>query len=305
MNVRFFNNLFIVFVSFWIAVSCHQEEELFFEKTPSERIISAKDSLMHTLISSPNGWEMIYFPNLENKFNDLSRNLIASKYYGVIFIEQDYGQGGYHLFLKFNKNGEVEMLSDNSFTSKENLKISKFSISHGSYTQLNFISPNYIFETGQTSFLYFKKDADGSLIFSTNKYPNNTNEYIVLKPIAKDKDWKPMMKEIYDTKLQFEQKNIKNMSVNNPYGEEVFTTNFAQAKHTDAGKRYTIFIKNMQPHVLNSKYYIGVGSGYVTTEDGILMLPGIKINDSVNFTHFKQKGNQYIANQKGFQAIIY
>nr|WP_185148168.1 DUF4302 domain-containing protein [Ornithobacterium rhinotracheale] len=286
-------------------MSCNQEEEHFFEQRPNERILLAKDSLFHTLTSATNGWEMIYFPKLENKFDDLTKNIIRSKNYGVIFVERDYGKGGFHLLMKFKENGEVEMLSDKTFTSKEEVKTSQYSISHNSYTQLNFISPNYIFETRQTSFLFFKKDADGSLIFSTNKYPNNTSEYIVLKPIPAGKDWEEVMKEVYDTKLQFERKRIKNLSINNPYGEEVFVTNFSKDKHTDVNKRYTVFLRNMQPHVTVSKYYTGLGSGYVAMEDGILMLPGIQVNDSVNFTQFKKKGNSYVASQKGFQAIIY
>ncbi|MRJ08351.1 DUF4302 domain-containing protein [Ornithobacterium rhinotracheale] len=305
MKNNILNKFFCGLASLLFLFSCNQEDDSFFDQTPSERIISAKDDLKQTLVNAPNGWEMIYFPNLANKFNDLSRNLIRSKSYGVIFVERDYGQGGFHLLMKFKENGEVEMLSDKTFTSKEEVKTSQYSISHNSYTQLNFISPNYIFETRQTSFLFFKKDADGSLIFSTNKYPNNTSEYIVLKPIPAGKDWEEVMKEVYDTKLQFERKRIKNLSINNPYGEEVFVTNFSKDKHTDVNKRYTVFLRNMQPHVTVSKYYTGLGSGYVAMEDGILMLPGIQVNDSVNFTQFKKKGNSYVASQKGFQAIIY
>lgn len=294
--------LYITFILF--LISCNDTDFALFEATPTERIQQREVELKERLVSAKEGWLFQYFPSVEEKFSDANRNIIASKYFGTVLIERDYGMGGKNLLMKFKESGEVEMLSDENYQSAQQIKSSRYTLSQNTYTQLNFISLNYIFSTGQASFLYYKQTPQGQLIFSTNRYPQRDREYIVLTPLKKGSHWETKMMNIFSTKLAYERMERKKLTIISPYGEILYQTNFIESKHTDTQKRYSVFVQNKQPHLFNSKYYTALGSGYAPTEDGILFLPGIKINDSVVFKEFKKEPSRFYATNKGFQAII-
>ncbi|MBV7440362.1 DUF4302 domain-containing protein [Weeksellaceae bacterium TAE3-ERU29] len=301
---KYLYNIFCIcfMLSFY---SCNETQEDIFDKTPNQRIQERENELKEILVGQSQGWQMLYFPLVENRFSDIDKNLKATKDYGVLFIERDYGKGGHNIFMNFKENGEVEMLYDGDFNSTREIKTSRYTLSQNTYTQLDFISPNYIFETGQTGFLFYKKNEDGSLVFTTNKYAQRNKEYILLKPLATDMDWKARMATIYQTKLAYERKQLKTLTVTSPFGDEVFSNkNFLKSKHTDSNLRYSVFVRNMQPHIYNSNYFTGLGSGYMPMENKMLFLPGIKVNDSVNFTVFEKKGSTFIAEEKGYKAVI-
>ena len=303
MKAYLYNIFCICFIlSFY---SCNENQEDIFDKTPNQRIQESQAELKKILVEQSQGWQMFYFPLVEEKFSDIDRNLKASKDYGVLFIERDYGKGGHNIFMNFKENGEVEMLYDGDFKSTQEIKTSRYTLSQNTYTQLDFVSPNYIFETGQTGFLFYKKNDDGSLVFTTNKYTQRNKEYILLKPLENGTDWKSKMATIYQTKLAYERKQLKTLTITNPLDEEVFSnSNFLKNKHTDTDLRYSVFVRNMQPHIFSSNYFTGLGSGYMPMENKMLFLPGIKANDSIVFTLFEKKGNAFIAEEKGYKAVI-
>lgn len=123
--------------------------------------------------------------------------------------------------------------------------------------------------------------------------------------MANGTDWKAKMSQIFQTKLAYERKRLKTLTVTSPFGDEVFSNkNFLKNKHTDSNLRYSVFVRNMQPHVYSSNYFTGLGSGYMPMDNKMLFLPGIKVNDSVNFTVFNKKGDAFIAEEKGYKAVI-
>lgn len=296
---------------FLLIVSCNKQNEAVFEQTPSERMKNAKEDFKKILIEQTNGWEMVYFADTKEIFNSLTTNIKKSDPYALIQIEKYYGKGGHYFIVNFQEDGKVQMLSEIDFSSSQTLKESNYTITQNTYLQLNFTSPNYIFETGQTSFLFFQRQQDGSLLFTTNKYDDPNREYILLKPISEDKTQQiSKMASVFATKLDYERKMINGyarLRITDEFGDLVFENTEIGAKYSSSEKRYTVFAKNMEPHKTGgviSDYYIALGSGYVPGDNKMKFMPGFRINDTICFTDFEKQGYRYISQLKGFTAVI-
>lgn len=302
---------YILFLTaFILIVGCGKSDKVF-EQTAFSRIQKAKDELRQTLTQVNQGWEMIYFKQTLPLFSDMYRNIKGSDPYGFTLIERHYGVGGSYFLIKFMNDGTLQMLGNNgeSFSLEE--KQSQYTISQNTYLQLNFVSPNYIFQTGQSSFLFYKKNEDGSLVFVTGKYPNANSEYIVMRPIQSNQTWNDKMQKVLQTQTTFNKmwNSDRNaiLKITDSYGNDVFTsTRFSSdpQKYINPSRKYVVFVKNMERHTTNSSYYTALGSGYVPLEDEILFLPGFKVSESVVFTRFHLDNGRYISQEKGYTAII-
>lgn len=80
--------------------ACSRDEESLFDKPAAIRTQEALENATNILTSAEYGWEMIYFPNLEDMENTR----------------------GFVLIAKFNKNSNVSMTAKNSVTTANKLK---------------------------------------------------------------------------------------------------------------------------------------------------------------------------------------
>lgn len=75
-------------------------------------------------------------------------------------------------------------------------------------------------------------------------------------------------------------------------------------------RQYELFYRNEQPDrtipgLDNSQYYTALGAGYVATHWGIRFVPGLRWNEEVNFTHFRElPGKEWQAESGPYTATI-
>ncbi|WKS95686.1 DUF4302 domain-containing protein [Riemerella columbina] len=284
--------------------SCRDKDQFTFKESPSHRTQATINALRTDLVSATHGWLITYFPETDSlKFSDPVKNIKTSDY-SVIFIDKKFGKGGYQFYAKFNNNGTVEMLSDYNYDSATNLKTSDFEIKQNTYTELSFVTYNYIHQLLKSDFLFWKKDSQGRLFFRTNNYIEQGKEYIVLskREVAHPTPKEQMYQTFYQ-KLSFEQLNNPKLVIKNKAGDIEYESNI-QTRKISPENRYTVFIKNWQPTLYKSSYYSALGSGYMPTENGLLFYPGIKLKDGVVFRNFIKNGNAYYASVEGYTAEI-
>lgn len=302
----------LLFIILLFLVSCTSDTKTIFEESSDIRTKKAKEKLVNLLTSAKEGWEMLYFRDVKELFSNPDRNIIKSIPYSHFLTQKDklLGEGGFTFLVKFSQDGKVQMLSDIDFNSSVELKESEYNISQNTYLQLNFISPNYIYNTGQTSFLFYKEEDDGTLIFTTNRYENPHREYIILRPLKiEESDWKEKMKGIFSTKLVFERNKVtlkSRLIITDNFDNEVFKSDFPlkNEQYNNRNSRYVLFVKNMKPHLYGNEYYTALGSGYTALENKIKFLPGFRVNDSICFTDFEAKEEKYVSVVKGYKAVI-
>lgn len=87
--------LFIGLALACVLGACSREEESLFDKSAAERAQEALDNANEVLVAPTNGWEMLYFANLDSK--------------------------GYNLIMKFEANGQVIATAKNTETTKNKL----------------------------------------------------------------------------------------------------------------------------------------------------------------------------------------
>lgn len=153
-------------------VACQKDDKQGVNETSTERINEQKEVLLNELISSEQGWKMVYYPN-SNRF------------------------GGFTFLMKFDKNGNVTMASDSPLgTSAE--QTSLFQIKTAQTIALSFITKNHIHRLadaenpslrgtgyeGEFEFLFYGKTQDNKLEFRTQR-----RKSIVYFEKATQNDW--------------------------------------------------------------------------------------------------------------------
>ena len=73
-----------------VFAGCNRDEKSLFDKSAAERAVEAVTNAQEALVAAPYGWEMLYFANTESR--------------------------GYHMLLKFQKNGGVAITAKNDLT---------------------------------------------------------------------------------------------------------------------------------------------------------------------------------------------
>jgi len=178
--------LIIGFIAVLLAACTNTDAEQKFDQTPTERLNSQKNELSDILLSSPNGWKLVYFTN----------NTIL---------------GGYTHLFKFAANGTVEMASD--FDDDTAIYKSEYDIQLGSTMSLVFTTKNRIHllsesdnypipeleakgYLGDFQFLYYGQE-NGEIIFKNNRVNENTGVNGELRFVkATAQDWADLHKNI-------------------------------------------------------------------------------------------------------------
>lgn len=157
--------------------SCQKNEpEDLFGKSASERFEEKQNELRAALTAPEQGWKFTYFTN-ENSF------------------------GGFTFLMKFNANGQVEMVSDVENTAPS--VTSKYEIQEGQGTMLTFTTKNYLHHLadayspeelqgkgyqGEFEFIYYGKEGN-KLKFRTQR--RDTEQFVYFEP-ATAQEWSVM-----------------------------------------------------------------------------------------------------------------
>nr|WP_315156598.1 DUF4302 domain-containing protein [uncultured Flavobacterium sp.] len=178
--------LILGFITLLLASCTNTDAEQKFEQTPTERLNSQKGELNNVLLSSENGWKLVYFTD-------------------------NTQLGGYTHLFKFAADGTVEMASD--FDDDTAIYKSEYQIQLGSTVSLVFTTKNRIHllsdsddypipalrskgYLGDFQFLYYGQEK-GEIIFKTNRVNETTGINGELRFVkATAQDWADLPKNI-------------------------------------------------------------------------------------------------------------
>lgn len=161
--------------------ACGREEKNLFDKSAAERVEAAQNELQETLISSVNGWEMLYFPHEE--------------------------AAGYAFLMAFEKNGAVTIAAKNSITTSTLYKeeTSAWGTDGTQGATLCFTTFNTIFHKfadpgsdglgyqGDYEFVCLKT-TENQILLKGKKH----GAYITMNRLSENTDWKAYFKQIDD-----------------------------------------------------------------------------------------------------------
>lgn len=289
-----------------LLLSCRDEHNQNYP-SPSQRNKESIENLRKELINAPYGWKVIYFPKTDSLlFSDKDQVIEKDNFY-----RNNYGYGGYYFSMKFNENGQVQMLIDMNDNTATTVKESEFSVKQNTFTQLSFVTPNYIHqlvnekENGKSDFLYVGKNIDGNLVFKTASYIEPAREYIVFEELKAKNDWTENIKKSLENRVFFE--NIKNPQITIRRGSRIYFQSDVIIKTSDnkkfideiQKKRFYLFRfakkPNPDPSSITPIESTGLGSGYVGTDKGISFRAGIRFSNSYSFYDFERVGDTFIA----------
>nr|WP_315200489.1 DUF4302 domain-containing protein [uncultured Flavobacterium sp.] len=252
--------LIVGFIALLMAACTNTDAEQKFDQTPTERLNARKAELNDVLLSSANGWKVVYFTD----------NTVL---------------GGYTHLIKFAKDGTLEMASD--FDDDTAVYKSEYDIQLGSTVSLVFTtknrihilseSDNYPIDAleskgylGDFQFLYYGQE-NGEIVFKTNRVNETTGINGELRFVkATAQDWTDLHKNIdmIDNVIGAPTRPIfRSLETND--GKTIhkfdFTfseiTRFAEANSLEAG--YSV------------SYNMGIG--YSPT--GIVVSPAVEVGD--------------------------
>lgn len=320
------------------------------------------------LINAPNGWHMVYFPQIDNNLNtDITENIKTStNSLTPQLLSKRLGAGGYNLFLKFKDDGTVSMLTDISYKSTDddntkNINETYYNTSYNTEIEdCNYeikISEdlNLIFSTqtmldnllalninAKKRFSPVSYDSE-KIVLRTSGYLDNSSELIVLTKNNFPMDqWKIEMNKLINRKENFRKRSFENTNnkenricvlqieltetgqivyrSTSEYGYVIMDSRISKPyNHNDEiGKRvseydrkqYELFYRNEQPERTvdgydGSNYYTALGSGYISTENGIYFYPGFKFNNDIIFRDFVEKaGKEWVSTVGPYTAKI-
>ena len=188
-----------------VLAACSSNDDVF-DKSPSQRSSESITSLKDELVNAPYGWRVIYFPKTDSLlFSNPSELIPHSGFRGR------YGYGGDCFTMKFNADNTVEMRADYTAQSVSEVQKSEYLVGRNSYTQLSFITYNYLHQlvndrfAGSSDFLYTGKNEDGELVFRTASYLQPAREYIVFTKLKNKEDMLQTAQKAYENRTYFEQ----------------------------------------------------------------------------------------------------
>lgn len=298
----------ILYILFFgtLLLSC-REEQTPNMPSPSQRNKESIENLRKDLVKAPYGWKVTYFPKTDSLlFTDKDQVIEKDSYY-----KSKYGYGGYSFAMKFNENGEVQMLVDTDANTAKTIKSSEFLVRQNTFTQLSFITPNYIHrlvnekEDGKSDFLYVGKNIDGNLVFRTSSHIEPAKEYIVFEKLTSEEDWLTHTQKSLENRKIFD--NIENPQITIRKGSRVYFQSDVVIKTRDnqrfvdeiQKKRFYLFRfakkPNPDPSSIDPIESTGLGSGYVGTDKGISFRAGIRYSKNYIFYDFEKVGDTFVA----------
>ncbi|WP_329905252.1 DUF4302 domain-containing protein [Porphyromonas pogonae] len=299
--------LIILFLTSFF-ISCSQDVELSFKNSPVTRTEQSIALIREKLVSAENGWEMTYFPHVDStKFSDIRKDLNEIPH-GFSFIRSYFGIGGYKFFIKFYRNGTLEMLSDRV---PDKPRTSQFEVSMGAYAQLSFTTPNYHLIGRQNDFLFNEETSDGQLVFRTLRHKDQGMEYIVMKKLPLGSSIVDIARKVSENRTHFEKMGRYILTITDAKGRVRYETNYApnpQQTYSDRiinpDVRYIAFLRK-EDLDLTKTGRTGLASGYSPSLEGVEFFPGLRFSQEILFNYFTMKSeNHYISEVKGFKATI-
>lgn len=312
-------NKILIILTILAVGGCEKQQKTIFEQNPSNRIRNEIKSIEEKLTTSKNGWKLKYFPNLnENRYTDVRKNLYTDDLSYIRLKEQEgFGYGGYTFFVKFEKENIFKMQSD--FEVGEKITKGVYKLLHKNAIQLSFFSRNPIHNltakgfNGRSTFVV-KKIKKNKIILATIGNTNNGKEYIILEKIKKQINWKEYFQKIATIKNQFENMRFPVLEIRNSKNKTVFRSDYYPRKIShiprerkplfiENYKRYALFVQNVDNNY-NSKFFVGIGSGYAFTENKIIFKDGI-IYKNIVFKEFENiKRKVFVTKVNGYTAYI-
>jgi hypothetical protein len=273
--------LIVGFLALLIAACSNTDAEQKFDKSPTERLTEQQKELNDLLLSSENGWKLVYFTD----------NTVL---------------GGYTHLFKFATDGTVQMASD--FDPDTAVYKSEYGIQLGSTVSLVFTTKNRIHllsdsdnypipalrskgYLGDFQFLYYGQK-NGEIIFRTNR---SNQELRFVKATAEDWTDLPKNIDMMDNVVGDDSRPLfRLLETNDGKTTHQFdftfseATRFAQANSVEAGYSVT--------------YNMGIG--YSPT--GIVVSPAVKVGDQelTNFVYNDLDGSFTATGTNGVSATI-
>lgn len=298
-------NIIYLLLFAFLAVSCENDD--LSGPSPSERNKESIESLRKELVEAPYGWKVMYFPKMDSLLFADRNQAIES----VPNFRTNFGFGGHYFIMKFDQNGTMKMLWDNTESTTQVERMSDFEIRQNTYTQLSFTTPNYIHNlvneqfSGKSDFLYKGKDFDGNLIFKTVSYVEPGREYIVFEKLKKEEDAQDYIGKAYQNRKFFDEMESPQITIHR--GSRIFFQSDMKVKFYTLDserataermeyQRYHYFRFNKRPNIINGGTLESnaLGSGYVGTETGITFRPGIQYNSTYIFRDFERQGDKFV-----------
>lgn len=210
--------LSIILSSIFALSSCSEKDE-----NTSLDVSQEVESFRNILASAPNGWHMQYFPELNHTlFSDLDENIKTEDNALVprVLVSR-YGVGGYNLFLKFQTDGTMQMLTDIPYyptdsdiasfykpSFNRNISNSLYDIKIADGLNLIFTTNTMLDELSQyrvhatSRFSPVSVSAD-SIVLRTANYLTGNREYIIMKPLDSSVEWQNKMDRLINQKETF------------------------------------------------------------------------------------------------------
>ncbi len=289
-----------------LLAACSSNDDVF-DKSPSQRSSESIASLKDELVNAPHGWRVIYFPKTDSLlFSNPSELIPHSGFRGR------YGYGGDCFTMKFNADNTVEMRADYTAQSVATAQRSEYLVSRNSYTQLSFITYNYLHQlvndrfAGSSDFLYVGKNEDGELVFRTASYLQPAREYIVFTKLKSTEDTLLTVQKAYENRTFFEQMINPQLLIHRGgrtyfrsdlYIKRKVETNEALLREIEE-KKYYLFLFTQKKNPIPdypAKEITGLGSGYSGTEQGLTFRAGLRYDSKTMFFDFERVGDRFVA----------
>lgn len=303
-----------------VLTSCTKEQESIFSENPTTRIQEKIKKTKDILVNANNGWLLMYFPNLrQNQYQNIKENLYKDDLSYIRLKRQvGFGYGGYSFLVKFNNDNSFNMQSDVDLN--QPIINGEFNFMHKNDVQLSFLTRNPIHHltskgfNGKATFIV-KEILDDKIVLATDTNIYNKKEYIVLTKNSPSLNWKNYFNSIYDIKNEFENMKHPVLEIKNKDKKTVFISDYYPRKFVFYGlgeplfihkkKRFSLFVQNLAPNTHNSKFFVGIASGYLFTDEGIFFNNGFIFNEEIVFKKFKRVAKkEFVANVNGFTAKI-
>lgn len=274
--------------------------------SPTSRHLSSMASLREELVSSPEGWSVLYFPRCDSLlFSNPDELIRQTGFRGRL------GYGGSSFVMRFGKDGRVEMRADFTDETCETPRTSLYSIKRGSATQLSFETYSYIHTLvndafrGASDFIYLGHNAYGQLIFGTAGTILPAREYMIFTKIRKEGAQR-VLQEAYANRRHFEQMANPQLSIrmgdriyfeSDNYIKRPVETNRSYLKELEQ-KRYYLFLYNKKRNPIPGYPALkmtGLGSGYAGTPEGLTFRPGLRYGKDMIFMDFERVGDHFEA----------
>lgn len=228
MNLRtLYKNLLLVGLIGLLATACNKVHE------PNNNIDQHRaqqlDNLRDILCAAPNGWHMVYFPDVNKSLNtNISENYKTHERATIdVFLLKRMGVGGYNLFVKFEPNGKMAIITDiayhptdseSSYTPQYHTEISQaeygLSVADGLglyFRTKTMVEELYPFNIKATNRFFVEQMSKDKIVLRTNHYIEHDREYIVMTPNQTPQtDWPAQIKGLIAEKEAFRLRSYSN-----------------------------------------------------------------------------------------------